>query len=152
MKELLIIIIILYSLFNFVIDYLSNTLITHNELKIGIITFFHHLLSSSLILSPIILFTKINNGILLFLLIVIIIAQVSWIIYKDVCIITQYQNTLINEEYKNYKWICDIHGFIKKYIRGDDWAYSNIRNNSKIYNILVINGLLILYSLKKILV
>jgi hypothetical protein len=66
--EILIIIVVLLSLFNFAIDYLSNKLITHNEFSIGIVTFLHHLVFSMLNLFPLILFMFINNSTLFFLL------------------------------------------------------------------------------------
>ena len=148
--ELLVIIVILLSLFNFAVDYLSNSLITHNERTIGIVTIIHHLMFGILTLFPLILFIKINNGVLLFLLFGIILGQLIWIINKDYCPITQFQNSMINKEYKNYKWIGSIPEFIMKYTRGNEWAYSDIRNVNRKNEIIMGNGLLILYCLKMI--
>jgi len=149
--EILIIIVVLLSLFNFAIDYLSNKLITHNEFSIGIVTFLHHLVFSMLNLFPLILFMFINNSTLFFLLFGVIVAQIMWIINNDYCAVTQFQNSLINKDYKNYKWIATMTEFIMKYIRGDDWAYSDIRSVNRKTHILFGNGVLILYCLKMIL-
>jgi len=149
--EILIIIVVMLSLFNFAIDYLSNKLITHNEFCIGIVTFLHHLVFCMLNLFPLILFININNSTLFFLLFGIILAQIMWIINNDYCAVTQFQNSLINKDYKNYKWIATMTEFIMKYIRGDDWAYSDIRSVNRKTHILFGNGILILYCLKTIL-
>jgi hypothetical protein len=149
--EILIIIVVLLSLFNFAIDYLSNKLITHNEFSIGIVTFLHHLVFSMLNLFPLILFMFINNSTLFFLLFGVIVAQIMWIINNDYCAVTQFQNSLINKDYKNYKWIATMTEFIMKYISGDDWAYSDIRSVNIKTHILFGNGVLILYCLKMIL-
>jgi hypothetical protein len=148
--DLLIIILILFSLVKFSLDYLSNTLITHNETIIGIVTLLHHLMFSILAFFPLILFININNGVLLFLLFGIIVGQIMWIMNNDYCAITQFQNVLIKEEYKNYKWIGSISDIIRKYIRGDEWAYSDIRNINKQSHIFLGNGILLLYCLKVI--
>jgi len=148
--ELLVIILILISLFNFAVDYLSNSLITHSERVIGLVVLAHHLMFSILTLFPLILFIKINNGVLLFLLFGIIVGQLLWIMNNDYCSITQFQNSLINKEYKNYKWIGSIPEFIMKYVRGDKWAYSDIRTVNRKKEIIMGNGILILYCLKRI--
>ena len=148
--DLLIIIVVLISLFNFATDYLSNKLITENELQIGIVTLLHHLVFSMLNLFPLILFININNGILLFLLFGIITAQIMWIINKDYCPVTIFQNSLINKEYKHYKWMGTISDFITKYIRGDEWAYSDIRTVNRKSHVFFANGIIILYCLKMI--
>lgn len=150
--EIIIILITLSALYNFAIDYLSNKLITHNELSVGIVTLIHHFTASILAFFPLILFININKGVLLFLLFGVILAQLMWVINKDYCFITQFQNTLINKEYKNYKWISSLPEFIMKYIRDEDWAYSDIRNINKIKEIVIGNGILILYCLKMIII
>jgi hypothetical protein len=152
MKELLLIILLVFSLIKFAIDYLSNKLITHNESIIGIVTLLHHIAFSILTFLPLILFIKISNGILLFLLFGIIVGQIMWIVNNDYCSVTQFQNTLINEEYKNYKWIGSIPDIIRKYVRGDEWTYSNIRNTNKNSHIFLGNGILILYCLKTMII
>jgi hypothetical protein len=75
-----------------------------------------------------------------------------WIVNNHYCYVTQFQNILINEEYKNYKWIGTISNIIKKYVRGDEWTYSNIRNVNKNSHIFLGNGILILYCLKTMII
>lgn len=150
--EIIIILITIYTLYNFAIDYLSNKLITHNELSIGIVTLLHHFTASILAFFPLILFVNVNKAILLFLLFGIILAQLMWVMNKDYCFITQFQNTLINKEYKNYKWISGVPEFIMKYIRDEGWAYSDIRNINRTKEIVIGNTILILYCLKMIII
>lgn len=151
MKEILLILTFVFSLFKFSLDYLSNKLITHNERIIAVITLIHHIIADIVVLSLVLLFfTHIHTISLLLLLITLILHQITWVINNDNCPISQTQHSMINEKYKNYKWISTTDDFIKKYIRGDEWVYSDIRNNNKKYSVLLFNAALLFYCLKKI--
>jgi hypothetical protein len=55
---------------------------------------------------------------------------------------------LIDPSTKEYKWRATPEDFLKHYVRGDSWGYSNITNFSKTENIIMANILLIIIFIK----
>lgn len=142
-------IIIPFSLFIFAIEYLSDSYITHSELKIGILDFFHHLVVI-MVSTGSFLSLFVNNIIFTSLIVIIYtIAEIGYIRNNEYCWWTEHINTLINNKRPNRKWRGGIDNLLKHYFRGDDWAYSDIRyiNNQQknIYiNVTLIVSLLII--------
>ena len=57
-------------------------------------------------------------------------------------------NNLIDPQKPNRKWRGDYESLIKHYIRGDEWAYSDIRNIDQTQFVIFINIILILILIK----
>jgi hypothetical protein len=139
-----------YSLIMWSIDYLSDKDITHKEMKIGIFQYLHHLIITIINLSfMLILFYK---GITItgLTVIVMIIAQIGFLINKDKCWFLTTINKQINPDNPNRKWRADLYSLLKHYIRGDSWAYSDIRNNDSTYNVNTMNLLIFIQLIKLI--
>ena len=49
---------------------------------------------------------------------------------------------------ENRKWRGDFYSLLKHYTRGNDWAYSNIRNTENFKNILIMNSVHIFTLIK----
>ena len=133
---------------NFCIDYLSDSEIIKNELKIGIIQFIHHtilMIHGMGIITPfinpvlviVILGTLVNIGV-----------QFGWLINNDYCWLTLLTNRLIGTKEKNRKWMADMESHIKHYIYGDSWATTGINklDNTKSVFLLNIINLIIIYK------
>jgi uncharacterized membrane protein len=133
---------------NFCMDYLSDSEIIKDELKIGIIQFIHHtilIIHGMGILIPflnptliiVILGTLVNIGV-----------QIGWLVHNDYCWLTILTNRLIGTNEKNRKWMADIQSHIKHYIYGDIWATSKINgiNNTNWVFLLNIINLIIIYK------
>jgi len=146
--DLFIIILFTISLLFFAIDYLSNKYITHSETKIGLLILLHHLLYNTMKLMPLLLFMKVSLPFLIFITSGILFAQILWIKFHDHCPFTEYINKLIDPSTKEYKWRATPEDFLKHYIRGDSWGYSNITNFSKNKYIILANILLIIIFIK----
>ena len=133
----------------FSIDYLSDDQITDNETKIGICIFFHHL---ACVISGFgsILCLFFNGTILSTTIIVLIsiIIQAGFLVNNDYCWYTKMVNNLIDPQKPNRKWRGDYESLIKHYIRGDEWAYSDIRNIDQTQFVIFINIILILILIK----
>jgi hypothetical protein len=151
----------LYSIFNLIIipsslcvfgiEYLSDSYITHSELKIGILDYLHHLVVI-MVSTGSVLSLFVNN--IIFTSLVIIhytIAQIGYIKNNEYCWLTKYINTLINNKIPMRKWRGGFDSLIKHYIRGDDWAYSDIKYINNQQKNIYINTILII-SLIRILV
>ena len=115
-----------FVIVNFCMDYLSDSEITKDELKIGIVQFIHHIIlfiHSFVIFGPfikpsillIILITAVNIGV-----------QIGWTINNDYCWLTTLTNRLIGTKCKNRKWMADIESHIKHYLHGDSWSITDI--------------------------
>lgn len=85
------------------------------------------------------------NGVIILGIITSIVIQVGYLINNDYCWVTRMVNRKINNTKPHRKWLCDIVLQIKKYIRGDEWSYSDIRNTDQ-------TGIVILSNLSFILV
>ena len=115
-----------FVIVNFCMDYLSDSEILADELKIGIVQFIHHIIlfiHSFVIFGPfikpsillIILITAVNIGV-----------QIGWTINNDYCWLTTLTNRLIGTKCKNRKWMADIESHIKHYLYGDSWSITDI--------------------------
>jgi hypothetical protein len=148
--QLLSLIYIPYSLILFALDFLSDKNITKNELKIGILQYIHHLFGIFNI-GVIILFLTSKSLVLTAVSIIInLIAQVGFLINGDYCWLLTLVNKQINPEMPNRKWRGEIVSLIKHYLRGDEWAYSDIRNNDATPTVLFVN-IFMFFQLMKLL-
>jgi len=141
-------IILIITLIHFITDYLSDGQIENNETKIGILIFIHHLLCIITFYGSILCLLFSRSIFMAFIIIVIsIVIQSGYLINKDYCWYTIMVNKMINHEQPKRKWRGDLFSLIKHYIRGDSWAYSDIRNANQ-DNVLYLNILLIIYLIK----
>ena len=111
---------------HFSIDYLSDSEITKDETKIGIIQYIHHFIVNFNLIGILVLPFIDTDLITLFISVCVsIIAQSGYLMNGDQCWITIYANKLIHGR-SNRKWIADFSSFIKYYIRGESWAQSDV--------------------------
>ena len=125
--DLFSLIIIPFSLFFFIFDFLRDGEILTDELKIGILQYIHHLLFTlnvSGLICTVLFSTNIFTVILLILLSTGI--QIGWLINNDYCWLTTLTNRLIGTKCKNRKWMADIESHIKHYLYGDSWSITDI--------------------------
>ena len=135
------------TIFHFCLDYLSDSEITSSETKIGISQYIHYLFGSMCFSGIAILpFLNPTLGLILLNITVSIIAQVGWLKNKEYCWLWSYTNKLINPKKPKRKWLSNIILQIKKYTRGGDWAYSEVKeiNNTKTVALMTITQLFIL--------
>lgn len=144
--EFISIVLLPYTLVTFIINYLSDIEIIDKELLIGVLQFVHHLLLSLLSVGPFsgILFGVKNIFFILLITLIFLGAQIGYIINNEYCFYTIFVNKLINLENPKRKFIGDLPFLIKKYIRGDEWAYSPINKINNDQTIIGINYLIIL--------
>ena len=138
------------SLIFWAIDFLSDKNITENELKIGIFQYVHHFIGTILLFVIVIFLTSKS---LIFTIVSILITlgvQVGFLINDDYCFYTRMVNKEINPDMPDRKWRNDMESYIKHYIRGDSWAYSDIWNQDKTSAVIYGNILLILQLIKLI--
>jgi hypothetical protein len=94
-------------------------------------------------------FIKPDVSIMIVLISVSLIAQIGYLKNNGKCWIVSNVNKIINPNKPNRKWISNICSYIKHYIRGGDWAYSDIVNDSNYEISNLVNGSH-LFSLLKI--
>jgi len=147
--EIFSLIIIPFTLFFFIFDFLRDNEITKNEIKIGIVQLLHHLVFT-LNISGLVYTTLFSTSIPLCTLLIIIstIIQVGWLINNDYCWLTRYANGLIGTKEKDRKWIAEISSLIKHYIRGDEWAYTEQYHRSRNTEVLQLNFMIIILLIK----
>ncbi len=128
------------TIIHFSLDYLSDSQITHSEVKIGISQYIHHLFGGMCILG-IGLLPFLNPTIYLIILniTVCLIAQIGWLKNKDDCWLWAYTNKLINSKKPRRKWLSNIHLQLKKYTRGSEWAYSDVYNVNNTKTVLAMS-------------
>ena len=136
------------TLFFWAFDFLSDKNITENELKIGILQFIHHFVATILVLVIVLLMTSKSLIFTIVSIIITIGSQVGFLINNDYCWLTRLINKEINPKMVDRKWRSDLESLIKHYIRGDDWAYSDIWNQDKTPAVIYGNVILILILLK----
>ena len=147
--EMFSLVIIPFSLFFFGSDFLRDQEITKNETKIGMIQYFHHFAFKTNISGLIgTLFLSNSIPFVAWLTLGSIINQIGWLVNDDYCWLTRYANETIGTESKNRKWISEISSLIKHYIRGDEWAYSEMRSVNRNEQVVISNGLLLLILIK----
>jgi hypothetical protein len=154
-KYHLTVIILLLSLLSWSIDFLSDSQITQNELKIGAILFIHHIFAFTSMFFGIfwsMFFTKSLHFYILTTVIFIGI-YIGFLINNNVCWMTVWVNKMINSEKPLRKWRgAEPMAYIKHYIRGDDWAYSDLYISEKDKNMLILANIsYILLSIKTVL-
>ena len=122
-------VIIPLALINFSFDYLSDGEVVKNELGIGIITLVHHIFAFCSVFFGLIfgLFFTNNPYFIILTTLIYIGIHIGFLINDNICWMTILINKMINPEKPLRKWRgADPMAYIKHYIRGDDWAYSNI--------------------------
>jgi hypothetical protein len=135
------------TIFHFSLDYLSDSEITKSEVKIGISQYIHYFFGtmcySGIAILP---FLNPTLGLILLNITVSIVAQIGWLKNKEYCWLWSYTNKLINPNKPKRKWLSNIILQIKKYIRGDSWAYSEVKSvdNTKTVLAMTITQLFIL--------
>jgi len=137
------------SLIMWTIDFLSDKEVNHNELEIGLIHYIHYLIGISQY-TIILLLCSTNIFLVILNVIINIGMQAGFLINKDYCWLLRLTNRKINPEKPNRKTRSTIESFIKHYIRGDEWAYSDIRNTDASNNVNIMNILVLLQLLKTI--
>jgi hypothetical protein len=128
-----------YSLILWSIDFLSDKELVKDELEIGTIQYLHYLIVSFTIGILVLLLASKSMPITILTVIISMCSQIGFLINKDICWITRITNLKINPNMPNRKWRGDVESLIKHYIRGDSWAYSEIRNNDMSNTINYIN-------------
>jgi hypothetical protein len=137
-------------LFNFSLEYLSDSEIRENELKIGISNLIHHFLYAFNILSitVLLILKKPKLKVIIITILFSIIMQIGFLLNNDYCWFTQYINCLINPNRPNRKWRAGIASMIKHYLRGDQWAYSEIQKPDNCNLLIILNTIHFLILLK----
>ena len=79
---------------------------------------------------------------------ILIIVQLGFVKNNDYCWYTKMVNELIDPNKPNRKWRSDWESFIRHYVRGDEWAYSNRFNNGATTEMTVVNVVYILIFIK----
>jgi hypothetical protein len=139
-------------LIQFSIDYLSDSQITTNETRIGILQLIHHLITKITFIGSIFTLFLVNDIKYISLgVIILIIVQLGFAKNNDHCWYTRMVNELIDKNKPNRKWRSDWESFIKHYIRGDKWAYSDRFNNDATMELTMVNIIYILIFIKLIL-
>jgi len=139
------------TLIHFSLDYLRDKEIKSNETKVGILSYLHHFIVNFNLAGVLVLpFVDSTLSVITLNIIISIIAQYGLLINKEWCWLTRKINNLINGK-PNRKWIADLNSFIKHYIRGDEWAYSDINFLNNTNRLTFINTVFIIILIKFIL-
>jgi hypothetical protein len=129
-------IIFIITLINFAFDYLSDSEITQNELKIGILQFIHHFILS---IHVGMFFLPKNIFIVILCTLVNIIVQIGWLVFSERCWLSDYINKVIGTKNKNRKWMADPESHIKHYLYGTDWSTSEFDDKNNKYSVILFN-------------
>jgi hypothetical protein len=143
------IILIPLILFHFIIDYLSDSNITKDETKIGILQFIHQIIVTIVFNTAVFsLFLLKDIKYTTFCIILLTGIQIGFLINNDRCWYTKMVNKMTGTS-ENRKWVSNLPSFIMYYTRGAEWANSDIspRFNYK-YELPVCNMGYILILLK----
>jgi hypothetical protein len=135
------------SLITWTTDFLSDKEIVHSELEIGIIHYLHYLVGVTQYALILILCSK-NIVLTVLSIIASLGTQIGFLINKDYCWLLRLTNKKINPKKPNRKARFSLDSFIKHYIRGDSWAYSDIRNTDATTSAIIMNVLLIIHLIK----
>ena len=139
------------TLVHFSLDYLRDKDIKTNETKVGMLSYLHHFIVNFNLAGVLVLpFVDSTLSVITLNIIITIIAQYGLLINKEQCWLTTKINNLINGK-TNRKWIADLNSFIKHYIRGDEWAYSDINFLNNTNRLTFINTVFIIILIKFIL-
>lgn len=144
--------IIVVALIFFSIDYLSDAQIQHSETKIGILQFIHHLLPSLIKVGGLLALAFGNQKSLMqigaLILFFGIVMQIGYLVNNDYCWYTRMVNRMVNKDHPKRKWRSNTYSLVKHYIRGDDWAYSDIYNVDNTVEVIIVNVLVLLIIIK----
>jgi len=110
------------------IDILSDKNIKENLIEIGILQYLHHLVGIFNFGVIFLLFFSNNTTMLTLSVIISIISQIGWLYNEDLCWLFTYINKKIDPNRPRRKWRAELYSFIKHYIRGDSWAFSDIQS------------------------
>ena len=145
-------IIIPLAIINFSFDYLSDGQVVKDELKIGIINFIHHIFAFCSVFFGFMfgMFFTNNPYFIIMTTLIFIGIHVGFLINDNICWMTILINKIINPEKPLRKWRgADPMAYIKHYIRGDEWGYSDIHVSKKDKYMLIVGNLAyLLLSLK----
>lgn len=117
-----------YSLIMWTIDILSDDFIKDNVIEIGVLQYLHHLVGIFNFGVIFLLFFSNDINMLMLSVIVSIISQIGWLYNDDLCWLFTYVNKRIDPSRPKRKWRAELYSFIKHYIRGDSWGFSDITN------------------------
>ena len=136
-------------LVHFSIDYLSDSQIITFETEIGILQLIHHLITKIAFVGSIFTLFLVDDIKYISLgVIILIIAQLGFVKNNDYCWYTKMVNELIDKNKPNRKWRSDWESFIRHYIRGKEWAYSDRFNNDATMEMTVVNVVYIVIFIK----
>jgi hypothetical protein len=134
-------------LIHFIIDYLSDSQITSNFLKIGILQFLHHLIN---VYGLMIFFTD-DKWYYMITVVTIYIIQLLLLKNNEYCILTKTINTLINPDKPNRKWMgYSLNTQIKHYLYGKEYANSDMKIPDNTVYLTILNIVYIVLLLKLI--
>ena len=139
-----------FILFNFCLDYLSDSQITHSETKIGMHQLFHHITATIWAGVFTLPFMSSKLSVVGLSIIVSLVIQAGHRVNKDYCWLTRIVNKMIDPQKPNRKWTGgEIGSLMKKYVRGDQWAYSDMgpQNNTILITIMNVIHLFILIKI-----
>jgi hypothetical protein len=136
------------SLILWIIDFLSDSYITKNETKIGIMQYIHHIIAIIAFSGPFINIFVNNLTMLILSIILMIGIQIGFLYNNDYCWLTIMINKMIDPNRPKRKWRGEIESLIKHYVRGDSWAYSDIHHIDFSNSVIIINILFIFALLK----
>lgn len=139
-----------FLLFTFSLDYLSDSQITHSETKIGAFQFFHHLVVTIILATSALPFMSSHLSVIVLSILVSLGVQVGYRINKDYCWLTRVVNKMIDPQKPKRKWTGgDIESLMKKYVRGDSWAYSDMgpQNNNTLITVMNLIHLFVLIKI-----
>jgi hypothetical protein len=137
-------------LIQFAADYLSDSRITHSETKLGIYQLFHQLIATIIGIGTLALpFVTRNINVVAFNATVFLIVQLGFLKNNDYCWLTRRVNVIIDPSKPNTKWTGrDIIALAKRYIRGDSWTYTDIRDPKCDQMVLILNSVFLLELIK----
>ena len=128
------------AILHFGLDFLTDKDIKTNTTKIGIYQFLHHIILVTHVSGFTILpFINPNINCLSIAILISVLAQAGWLVNHEYCWLLTFVNKQINPDKPNRKWRGEIHSLIKHYIRGDKWAYSDIKNMDNTFNVNMMN-------------
>ena len=139
-----------FILFNFCLDYLSDSEITHSETKIGMYQLLHHIVATIWTGVFTLPFMSSRLPVVSLSILISMIIQIGHRINKDYCWLTRHVNCIINPDKPKRKWVGgDIGSLMKKYIRDPEWAYTDMRppKNDILINIMNSIHLIILIKI-----
>jgi hypothetical protein len=144
--------VVVMALIFFCIDFLSDSQIQHSETKIGILQLTHHLLPNFIKIGGLLALAFGNQKSLMpiaaMMIFFTLIMQIGYLINNDYCWYTRMVNKMINKDHPKRKWRSNTYSLVKHYIRGDDWAYSDIYNADNTVEVIMVNVLVLLIIIK----